>query len=104
MTLTRRQILCQAAGSLLAPGVIGLAARRLPAAEPAGPLPIVDTHQHLWDLEKVNPPWLKGAAVLLRQRYTNVEYAEATAGSTWSRPCTWKSTWRRSNRWPKRNT
>jgi len=40
----------------------------------------VDTHQHLWDLEKVNPPWLKGAGELLRQRYTNVEYAEATRG------------------------
>jgi predicted TIM-barrel fold metal-dependent hydrolase len=42
--------------------------------------PIVDTHQHLWDLVKVNPPWLKGAPDWLRQRYTTPEYLAATRG------------------------
>lgn len=48
--------------------------------EPAPGLPIVDTHQHLWDLELKRPPWLDGAAPVLRQSYGPAEYAEATRG------------------------
>ncbi len=41
--------------------------------------PIIDTHQHLWDLSKFNLPWTAGAGVLERS-YLQQDYAEATAG------------------------
>jgi L-fuconolactonase len=77
MTTTRRQFLGQsfravAAGSLAA-------ATRSSAEEPADSLPIVDTHQHLWDLKVVQPPWLQPGGELTRQ-YVTKDYLEATAG------------------------
>jgi predicted TIM-barrel fold metal-dependent hydrolase len=41
---------------------------------------ILDTHQHLWDPARMNPPWLKGAHEILRKRYGLEEYADATRG------------------------
>ena len=43
-------------------------------------IPIVDTHQHLWDLTQVQPPWLSGAPKILSQTYGLAEYAKATEG------------------------
>lgn len=43
-------------------------------------IPIVDTHQHLWDLSQVQPPWLAGAPKILSQSYGLSEYAKATEG------------------------
>jgi hypothetical protein len=44
-------------------------------------IPAVDTHQHLWDLTKIELNWLKeGDKNILAQSYTPKEYAEATAG------------------------
>jgi len=40
-------------------------------------MPIVDTHQHLWDLTKFTLPWVKGP---LAAQHTSKEYAVATAG------------------------
>ncbi len=46
-----------------------------------GELPlIIDTHQHLWDLEKFKLPWLDGAPEVLRQNYRTKEYLDATRG------------------------
>jgi predicted TIM-barrel fold metal-dependent hydrolase len=42
-------------------------------------LPIVDTHEHLWDLTKFNLPWTKGNEVLGRSFVTR-DYLEATKG------------------------
>jgi len=42
-------------------------------------LPIIDTHQHLWDLDKFTLPWTAGAGPLERS-YRQKEYREATAG------------------------
>ncbi len=42
-------------------------------------LPILDTHQHLWDLTKFSLPWTAGAGVL-EQSFLQGDYAEATAG------------------------
>ena len=43
-------------------------------------LPIVDTHQHLWDRTRLNIPWLADASEILRQNYRTEEYREATRG------------------------
>ena len=51
------------------------------AEEKAMPaIPIVDTHEHLWDLEKVRLPWLQSAEEVLRHSYVTKDYVEATAG------------------------
>lgn len=41
-------------------------------------LPLVDTHQHLWDLEKLTLPWLEGLEVL-NKSYLMDDYLQATA-------------------------
>ncbi|MCL4832307.1 MAG: amidohydrolase family protein [Caldilineaceae bacterium] len=41
--------------------------------------PIVDTHQHLWDLERLRLPWLADAPSLQRS-YRTPDYLAATAG------------------------
>ena len=43
-------------------------------------LPIVDTHQHLWDLEKLPPRWLQGSPDILNRTYVTQDYLEATQG------------------------
>lgn len=42
-------------------------------------LPIIDTHQHLWDLSKFRLDWTAGAPSLARS-FLQSDYAEATAG------------------------
>jgi predicted TIM-barrel fold metal-dependent hydrolase len=71
--LSRRTFLHAAAGAAVLPGL----ARA--AKEPAAMLPVIDTHQHLWDLTKVKLGWLKEDSPLLGQ-FTPKEYAEATDG------------------------
>lgn len=50
------------------------------AAEAENSLPIIDTHQHLWDLSKFQPPWLDGAPEVLAKSYVTSDYLTATAG------------------------
>src|SRR6476661_1285259 len=64
--------------------IAGFAAATMPlttAAEDPSSL-IVDVHQHLWDLTKIQPPWLKSAPERLRHTFHLAEYAEATRGLT----------------------
>jgi len=78
MLFSRRQFVQDLTAGLLAGGLLartGLAA----SDEPSAAMPIVDTHQHLWDLEVVRPPWLKGSD-LMNLRYAMPEYLEATRG------------------------
>ena len=42
-------------------------------------LPIIDTHQHLWDLDRFELPWIEGAPSLNRN-YVTGDYLAATAG------------------------
>ena len=43
---------------------------------PRAPIPIVDTHQHLWDLKEFHLPWIPRRGVLSRS-YRTREYREA---------------------------
>jgi len=47
------------------------------AKEPSKMIPIIDTHQHLWDLNKFKLAWVSKDHPLASS-YTPVEYAEAT--------------------------
>ncbi len=52
------------------------------AAEPKSPMPdfpVVDSHQHLWDLKKFRLPWLANQPKLAHD-YTTSDYLVATAG------------------------
>ncbi|MEW4561641.1 hypothetical protein AB1K70_03900 [Bremerella sp. JC770] len=42
--------------------------------------PIIDTHQHLWELERMKPPWLTGAGPPLETKNFIEEYTAAVAG------------------------
>jgi predicted TIM-barrel fold metal-dependent hydrolase len=46
----------------------------------ADDLPVVDTHQHLWDLNRFRLPWLDGAGDVLNRTYTTDDYLKASAG------------------------
>lgn len=46
---------------------------------PADALPLVDTHQHLWDLSRFTLPWTKGNELLGRDHLMS-DYLAATAG------------------------
>ena len=43
-------------------------------------IPIIDTHQHLWDLNQFQIDWLSDAPEVLRQTYLTPEYRVATEG------------------------
>ena len=73
-TLSRRSFLHRTTALTLAAGL----APPAPADEPAT-MPIVDTHQHLWDLARFQLPWLKGAPKLDRS-FLMEDYRQATAG------------------------
>jgi L-fuconolactonase len=55
------------------------AAPKPSAATPSGVIPIVDTHQHLWDLKKFRLPWIKAGAPLDKSFVTS-DYLKATSG------------------------
>ncbi len=55
----------------------------LPSQEeepPAQPLPIVDTHQHLWDLKRFNLPWLANAPEAINRTFLVDDFQAATKG------------------------
>ena len=72
MKPTRRAVL----GGIAAAALTGCAG--LPDAGSA--IPIIDTHQHLWDLARFRPPWLANAAPVLNRSYGMRDYLEATRG------------------------
>ena len=43
-------------------------------------MPIVDTHQHLWDLQRFDLAWLEGDYAALRRDFTLDDYEEDCAG------------------------
>ncbi len=77
MKCHRRNFLKTAGSFAAASGV--LPATGLAWADASDPLPIVDTHQHLWDLDVVQPPWLRGSE-LLNRSFLPKHYLEAIEG------------------------
>jgi predicted TIM-barrel fold metal-dependent hydrolase len=77
MPCTRRQFLCQSAS---AAAWLAISSSRTGVAQQTPPaIPIIDTHQHLWDLGRVQLPWLGGAPHLNRS-YLPKDYAQAAEG------------------------
>jgi L-fuconolactonase len=85
MGLNRRQFFQGSIEAALAAGTWGLAGFRPARAESADPppgpavCPIVDTHQHLWDLSKFRLPWLENDRQL-RRTFAMEDYLEAARG------------------------
>jgi len=77
MPSDRRTFLAQAAAACAGSTLLATGLAR--ADEPNSRL-IIDTHQHLWNLDWQHLPWLTGAAEVLRRSYTPRDYAEATKG------------------------
>jgi predicted TIM-barrel fold metal-dependent hydrolase len=88
--LGRREFLREAAlGAAIGAGVGGViesglnsafaAEQGKSAVDSQAALPIVDTHQHLWDLSKLNLPWTKGNEVLGKS-FVMSDYLAATKG------------------------
>jgi predicted TIM-barrel fold metal-dependent hydrolase len=71
--MDRREFLAAAAAGTATAATI--AAEDKPAM-----LPVIDTHQHLWDLTKLRLGWLTSKDNPLGQSFTPKEYAEATQG------------------------
>ena len=76
MLITRRQFAQQAA---LATGSLAAAVKPCVADKASPPVPIVDTHQHLWDLTKFHLPWLDTVQVL-KKSYVTKDFLQATRG------------------------
>lgn len=78
MYLNRREVLKSAAATTL----FGLPALQAATAQAQDnqPMPIIDTHQHLWDISEQNLLWLAGAPAVLRRNYLTKDYLQATAG------------------------
>ena len=85
MTMDRREFGRRLGRTALAVGGLGLTNSLVSCASTSdeakgAALPIVDTHQHLWDLANLSPPWLKTAPAVLSRSYVTADYLEASAG------------------------
>src|SRR5206468_3153232 len=79
--LARRDFLKGASASALtfaAGATVAAPAPTEAAVETSAP-PIIDTHQHLWDLARFRLPWLQGAPTL-NKSFLMPDYLQATAG------------------------
>ena len=82
-TSTNRRDFLKQSTAVITGGIsAGAVTESLFAAEDSStPVPIVDTHHHLWDLKKFQLPWLKGEAVQsLNRSFVLSDYAKATHG------------------------
>lgn len=79
MSQTRRDFvrLATSAGAL---ATISPLLTRPSLGQQSAALPIIDTHQHLWDLLQFQPPWLKGADAKIAAKHDMSDYLAETAG------------------------
>ncbi len=80
MPLNRRQLLQRASVATFATSLWSVEPEVAQAADDQDSRMIIDTHQHLWDLNRFRLPWLKGAPEVLRSSYQTKEYLQATQG------------------------
>jgi predicted TIM-barrel fold metal-dependent hydrolase len=86
MFLSRREFIQQTSLTALAAGTFASSSwlRQATGADDDAAsnelLPIIDTHQHLWDLDKFQPPWLSGAPEILAKSYVTKDFLAATEG------------------------
>ena len=81
MQIPRRTFIGGAVGAAVS-GLLSGAASRICAAdlEQGGGGPIIDTHLHVWDLERFRLPWLDRAGERLNRSYSVADYAKAVEG------------------------
>jgi L-fuconolactonase len=78
---TRREFLQTAAGALAAATAAPAVAQTKDAALTDDAIPIIDTHQHLWDLTKLQLPWLGGKpGEGLNRSHVTADYLREAAG------------------------
>src|SRR5437773_2269822 len=75
MPLSRRHFVQSSAAAALVVSSSGL----LAAEEKQANLPIVDCHQHLWDLTKFKLPWIT-PGTLMGKNYVEEDYLKAADG------------------------
>ena len=86
-TINRRRFVCLGTQAALVAGAAGMFPQAALTAEQLGSsalaakpdFPIVDTHQHLWDMSKVRQSWLTPGGPLTRN-FVMKDYLEAAAG------------------------
>jgi predicted TIM-barrel fold metal-dependent hydrolase len=78
MAIERREFVKLSVASGLA-ATLTTSGNRALAADGDG-LPIIDTHQHLWDLVQFQPPWLSGADAKIAAKHDMSNYLAETAG------------------------
>jgi L-fuconolactonase len=76
-TLNRRDFVCAAAGTAMAAVPITAAAQKTRLDDE---VPIIDTHQHIWDLTKFKLPWIGGEWERLGKSYSLDDYWKAAEG------------------------
>ncbi len=82
-TCSRREFLSCSAAAAIGGGMLKSQVQEASAdeEEPLSNLPIIDTHQHLWDLSKFTLPWTKGKGLeSLDRSYVTADYRKATSG------------------------
>ncbi len=76
MFTNRREFVSASIGACLALPVVS--SKSVGAA--MAPIPIIDTHQHLWDLVQFQPPWLGDADPRISAKHDMADYLSETAG------------------------
>jgi L-fuconolactonase len=77
----RREFHRRVTAAVLTGGVLGsspVLGQTTPAPTAQDKLPIIDTHQHLWDLDRQRVPWLEKGKGVLGRSYRISDYVETT--------------------------
>src|SRR5580658_6623652 len=78
--VSRRSFLVSSAG-VTAAAALQAAATAQQSASRDAEIPVVDTHEHLWDLSRLRLPWLSQTrAAHFRRSYLPKDYEDATSG------------------------